>query len=161
VIVVDSSGNVNAPTLSSTGATNVHGNLVVNGTSSHSGNATFSGTVTATGAAALNGGATVPAGKKVTLTDAPGVGTDAANKTYVDGKVSGATYPSSAITDAASAATPSVLVKRDAAGRAQVVDPSVAADIATKGYVDGALPKFKTFDRVDLGHDQLFRCVHR
>lgn len=36
-----------------------------------------------------------------------------------------------------SAPTPSTTMKRDAAGRSQVVDPSVAADIATKGYVDG------------------------
>ncbi|ALY09352.1 minor tail protein [Arthrobacter phage Jawnski] len=37
---------------------------------------------------------------------------------------------------ASSAATPSTLVKLDAAGRAQVVNPSVAADIANKSYVD-------------------------
>lgn len=36
-----------------------------------------------------------------------------------------------------SAATASRLMKRDANGRAQVATPSVAADIATKGYVDG------------------------
>lgn len=35
-----------------------------------------------------------------------------------------------------SAPTPSTLMQRDAAGRAQVVSPSVAADIATKNYVD-------------------------
>ena len=34
-------------------------------------------------------------------------------------------------------ATASRIVLRDAAGRAQVADPSAAADIATKGYVDG------------------------
>jgi hypothetical protein len=45
--------------------------------------------------------------------------------------------PTSAnITDAASAATASVVIKRDSAGRAQVVDPSVAADISTKNYTD-------------------------
>jgi hypothetical protein len=38
----------------------------------------------------------------------------------------------------ASAATPETLIHRDAAGRAQVADPSHASDIATKGYVDGA-----------------------
>jgi hypothetical protein len=47
--------------------------------------------------------------------------------------------PTSAnITDAASAATANVVVKRDASGRAQVADPAVAADIATKNYVDTA-----------------------
>jgi hypothetical protein len=38
---------------------------------------------------------------------------------------------------ATSAATASRLVLRDAAGRAQVVAPSAANDIATKGYADG------------------------
>lgn len=37
-----------------------------------------------------------------------------------------------------SAATANKVMRRDAAGRAQVADPSAAADIATKGYVDGA-----------------------
>ncbi|ASR78053.1 minor tail protein [Arthrobacter phage Timinator] len=40
---------------------------------------------------------------------------------------------------AASAATASTLVIRDAAGRAQFADPSAAADAATKGYVDTGL----------------------
>lgn len=39
--------------------------------------------------------------------------------------------------NAASAATASVLMLRDASGRARVADPNNAADIATKGYVDG------------------------
>jgi hypothetical protein len=38
----------------------------------------------------------------------------------------------------ASAATVSTIMIRDPAGRAQVTDPSVAADIATKNYVDNA-----------------------
>lgn len=37
---------------------------------------------------------------------------------------------------ASSAATALRLMRRDAAGRAQVADPAVAADIATKGYAD-------------------------
>jgi hypothetical protein len=41
-----------------------------------------------------------------------------------------------ATTNATASATVSTLVQRDAAGRAQVVDPSVAADISTKNYVD-------------------------
>lgn len=35
-----------------------------------------------------------------------------------------------------SAATPGTALRRDSAGRAQVVDPAAAADIATKNYVD-------------------------
>lgn len=85
--------------------------------------------------ASLNGGATVPTGQKITLTDAPATGTDAVNKTYVDGAVGGATGSSSA-------ATANLLVKRDAAARAQFADPSAAADAATKNYVDtGAAAK--------------------
>jgi hypothetical protein len=41
-----------------------------------------------------------------------------------------------ALNEADDAATASVLVLRDAAGRAQFADPSAAADAATKGYVD-------------------------
>lgn len=37
---------------------------------------------------------------------------------------------------ATSVATASTIIQRDAANRAQVADPAVAADIATKGYVD-------------------------
>jgi hypothetical protein len=54
------------------------------------------------------------------------------------------THTSSQITDATSAATASKIVARDASGRAQVVDPAAAADIATKNYVDtglNAIPK--------------------
>lgn len=41
--------------------------------------------------------------------------------------------------DATSAATASKIMVRDASGRAQIATPSVAADIANKGYVDGLL----------------------
>lgn len=51
-----------------------------------------------------------------------------------------------------SSATPSAMVQRDASGRAQVVAPSVTADIATKGYVDTAdalkVDKVATANRV-------------
>jgi len=43
-----------------------------------------------------------------------------------------------ALNEADSAATPSVFIERDSAGRAKVADPSVASDIATKNYVDNA-----------------------
>ncbi len=42
------------------------------------------------------------------------------------------------LTDATSDATASKLVKRDASGNAKVADPTDAAHIATKGYVDAA-----------------------
>lgn len=119
----------------------VTGNATVGGTLGVTSNATVGGTLAATGATTLtgalaaNGGLTVPTGKKATLTDAPAAATDAANKAYVDGK----TWPTTALSDATAAPTASVAVKRDAAGRAQVVDPAVAADIATKHYVDTKL----------------------
>lgn len=49
-----------------------------------------------------------------------------------------------AFNEADDAATPNVLMLRDAAGRAQVADPSAAADVATKGYVDGRTPASST-----------------
>lgn len=71
----------------------------------------------------------------------PSVDTDAATKKYVDTGLSGKaaashTHTSEQISDAVSTATASMVIRRDSAGRAQVADPSVAADIATKGYVD-------------------------
>ena len=41
---------------------------------------------------------------------------------------------------AVAAATANRLIIRDANGRAKVAEPSAAADIATKGYVDGKVP---------------------
>lgn len=51
---------------------------------------------------------------------------------------------------AVSAATVSTLVMRDSSGRAQFVDPSVAADAATKGYVDGLVHGANWGPAVDL-----------
>ncbi len=42
---------------------------------------------------------------------------------------------------ATSAPTAGRIIARDASGRAQVADPSVAEDVATKGYVDGSMIK--------------------
>ena len=151
-------------TLSVTGATSLAG-VSASGTATLSGNATVGGTLSVTGATSLtalttsgtltaSGGITVPTGQSVTLTDAPVASTAAANKAYVDTKAaiagdlggtaaaptvtSGAhhTHTSAQISDAASAPTASTVVVRDTNGRAQVADPAVAADIATKGYVD-------------------------
>ena len=47
--------------------------------------------------------------------------------------------PATLFAAAAVSATANRFIRRDAAGRAQVANPSVAADIATKGYVDGAI----------------------
>lgn len=130
-------GTETAAGLAVTGALTVGGLATLNGGLSaasasvsgalSAGSATVSGAATVGGVLAVNGGATVPTGKRVTLTDAPTATTDAANKAYVDAVTSGAT----------SAPTVNTLMKRDSAGRAQVVDPSASADIATKNYVDG------------------------
>lgn len=50
--------------------------------------------------------------------------------------------------DTTNLATASVLIRRDAAGRAKVVDGAVAADIATKGQMDAA----STADRARANH---------
>lgn len=66
--------------------------------------------------------------------------TPAGLKTVADTKAALVhTHVMSDITDLparSSAATANALIQRDANGRAQVATPSVAADIATKGYVD-------------------------
>lgn len=110
-VIVDSGGNATVASLTSSGNATVSGALTVTGATTH------------TGAVTLNNGATVPTGKDITLTDAPGVGTDAVNKTYADAL-------------GTSAPTVSTIARRDSAGRLQVVSPAVAADVATKSYVD-------------------------
>jgi len=49
------------------------------------------GSITAGGITNMNGGGVVPAGQVLTITDAPAVGTSAANKDYVDSVVAGGT----------------------------------------------------------------------
>jgi hypothetical protein len=55
----------------------------------------------------------------------------AAAKTHID---------ATSAHSATSAAAANRIILRDASGRAQVASPSAAADIATKGYVDSAVP---------------------
>jgi len=55
----------------------------------------------------------------------------AAAKTHID---------ATSAHSATSAAVSNRIILRDASGRAQVASPSAAADIATKGYVDSAVP---------------------
>lgn len=120
---------LNATTLSVSGATSLGQTSV--STLSASGASTLAA-VTASGVITANGGVTVPTGVKATLTDAPAATTDAANKAYVDGK----TWPSSAISDASSTGSGGKVVKWDANGRIQPVDPAASSDAATKNYVD-------------------------
>lgn len=89
--------------------------------------ASTGGTVTSvTGTAPIqSSGGTTPAISIVAATGSVPGSMSAADKTKLDASVA--------------AATPSTLILRDAAGRAQVVSPSAAADIATKSYVDGLI----------------------
>ena len=61
------------------------------------------------------------------------------------------TAATTGIHGAVSAATASKLVIRDAAGRAQFADPSVAADVATKNYVDTGLATKGTVTSITAG----------
>ena len=73
---------------------------------------------------------------------APSAAADIARKDTVDAVQSSLNTHAavgSAAHGATSAPTISTLMARDSAGRAQVVAPSVAADIANKGYVDTAV----------------------
>ena len=58
------------------------------------------------------------------------------------------TGTSTGVAGATSAASVSAYMVRDAAGRAQVVDPSAAADIATKNYVDTVAQGLNAHDPV-------------
>lgn len=69
------------------------------------------------------------------LSGKPTLGT-AASAATGDFAAASHTHVSADVTDASSAATPSVMVLRDAAGRAKFADPSVDADAATKGWVE-------------------------
>lgn len=64
--------------------------------------------------------------------------THSAATTSADGFMSAG--DKSKLDNAASLATATTLVMRDASGRARVADPTNAADIATKGYVDALHP---------------------
>lgn len=74
---------------------------------------------------------------RVTADQAAGV---ASIRTIGTGAVQAAagnhTHTSTGITDATSAATPNVIISRDANGRASVADPSASTDISTKNYTD-------------------------
>jgi hypothetical protein len=73
---------------------------------------------------------------------APSVAADIARKDTVDAVQSNLNTHAavgSTAHGATSAPTVSTLMARDSAGRAQVVAPSVAADIANKGYVDSSV----------------------
>ncbi|MDF2934959.1 MAG: hypothetical protein K0Q90_332 [Paenibacillaceae bacterium] len=73
---------------------------------------------------------------------APSAAADIARKDTVDAVQSSLnthTALGGTVHGATAAPTVSTLVARDSAGRAQVVAPSVAADIANKGYVDTAV----------------------
>lgn len=71
----------------------------------------------------------------------PQAATDIANKQYVDAFGNAYTAHAAATTahGAVSAPTPSTMMVRDGAGRAQVVSPSAGNDITNKTYVDTAV----------------------
>lgn len=123
VTVITSAGALSTAGITSTTTLRANGNTQLDGTLTVNGATTLTGATTATAAITANGGVVIPTGKKITLTDPPGVATDAANKNYVDGL-------------GTAAATASQLVKRDGAGRAAFADPAAAGDAATKNYVD-------------------------
>lgn len=93
---------------------------------------------TATSVAAASAIVVRDASGRAAFTD-PSAAGDADTKGARDTAITthnGVTNPHSAT----ALATASRLVLRDAAGRSQIADPSAAADIATKGYVDAASP---------------------
>jgi hypothetical protein len=78
-------GNIQTNTLQTTGNAGVGGNLAVTGTSTFTGAATFNGGATVNQSFKVGSGSTVSMGNNVVHdVAAPIVGTDAANKAYVD-----------------------------------------------------------------------------
>lgn len=79
-----------------------------------------------------------------TQVETPAVAADAANKGYVDTQDATTLTTANSYTDTkvlaagVSAPTPNTVVRRDAAGRTQMVDPAAPQDVATKAYVDAA-----------------------
>lgn len=71
---------------------------------------------------------------------APSEGTDAANKQYVDNRVSGLATVSQLTGLGTPSAVANQVAKRDGSGRLQVSSPSGSSDAANKGYVDGRVP---------------------
>lgn len=178
VLQADATAGDAAVAYDPTGTRNLFRGVNVNGTDvitvDHAGsvntvaNLSVGGTAAIGGVLTANGGVSVPAGKKVTLTDAPAAGTDAVNKTYADTKASLAgdlggtttaptvtsgahhTHTSAQISDAASAATPSTVVIRDASGSAGFAYISIGnaaasgTDGVNKSYLDGRLSSNNT-----------------
>jgi hypothetical protein len=141
---------------------------------------TAQGALSAADKTKLDAAASIPTASTLVVRDAsgrarfadPSVAADASTKGYVDGQINthGHANATSSIngfmsaTDkiafdaAASAATPSVLMKRDGSGRAKVASPSASDDIATKAYADSVgtgkrsdTPPFAHMGATDLG----------
>lgn len=98
-------------------------------------------TATFSGLATFNAGAVVPTGQSLTLADIPTVGTDAANKTYVDGVAGSGLQPIAAVHYATAAILPNAptyaspaqtLTSTGAPGTALVVD-GVVLTVANNG----------------------------
>lgn len=76
--------------------------------------------------------------------------------TGVDNKLAAQKHVSADITDATSAPTENVIVKRDSSGRAQVDTPSSAKDIVNKEYVDNLVDWNNTLQGKLWGHVPIF-----
>ena len=111
-------------------------------------------------------GSTVPTTETVAQTATVGVLTESSRADHkhalpglvtvsVDGFMSSA--DKTVLNGAASAATASTLMKRDSAGRAQVVAPVADTDIATKAYVDLVA---QGVNPADLGREVRFLCYN-
>ena len=130
-----------------------------------SGNESIAGTKTFSAEVSLSGGAAVPTGKSITIADAPAEDTDAANKAYVDGKISDLVPSSIAYVDEANSftaaqsfgSTVSVAGVASLNGGATVPTgktltltdaPTANTDAANKGYVDGKITALASDSRL-------------
>lgn len=121
---------------------------------------TVAGVKTFSDEVSLAGGAAVPTGKAITIADAPTAGTDAVNKTYADGLVTGLASDSRLVhttgdeTIAGAKSFSGTVALNNGAtvptGKALTVTdaPTANTDAANKGYVDGKIDDLASDSRL-------------
>lgn len=129
VAVIDSTGQATFARVQSTGNSETDGNHQVDGNLAVGGTATLTGAVTVTGATTLNGAVTIPA---------ESAASSPVRKSTTDGYNTRLTTAEGTLTAATSAATASVIAKRDASGRLAVANGAASGDVVNKGQMDAA-----------------------
>ena len=151
---------VDAPVADTDAANKKYIDDAIEGLASDENTAHLAGAETFTGAKTFSAGAVIPTGAALTVTDAPTANTDAANKGYVDGKITDLASDSRlahttgdetiagaksfsgtvALNNGATVPTGKALTVTDA--------PTANTDAANKGYVDGKIDDLASDSRL-------------